>query len=125
MEHAKRIDDTVIAFMIEKKTAMDEIEEICSIPGVDMVQFRPSDYSMSLGKNSMDYVEEYKAEERRMIAIALKHGVRPRCEVLKPEDLQYYIDLGVRDFSMGDEFKKLRELWIDDGSRMKAIIDSL
>ena len=90
-----------------------------------MVQFGPSDYSMSLGKNSMDYVEEYKAEERRMIAIALKHGVRPRCEVLKPEDLQYYIDLGVRDFSMGDEFKKLRELWIDDGSRMKAIIDSL
>ena len=125
MEHAKRIDDTVIAFMIEKKTAMDEIEEICSIPGVDMVQFGPSDYSMSLGKNSMDYVEEYKAEERRMIAIALKHGVRPRCEVLRPEDLQYYIDLGVRDFSMGDEFKKLRELWIDDGSRMKAIIDSL
>ncbi len=125
LEHAQRVDDTVIAFMIEKKSAMDEIEEICSIPGVDMVQFGPSDYNMSLGRNSKDYVKESKAEERRMIEVALKHGVRPRCEVLKPEDLQYYIDLGVRDFSMGDEFKKLRELWIEDGARMKAIVDRL
>lgn len=125
MEHAQRIDDTVIAFMIEKKSAMDEIEEICSIPGIDMVQFGPSDYSMSLGKNSADYVNEWKAAERRMIEVAIKHGVHPRCEVLKPEDLQYYIDLGVRDFSMGDEFKKLRELWINDGAQMKAIVDKL
>ncbi len=125
MEHAQRIDDTVIAFMIEKKSAMDEIEEICSIPGIDMVQFGPSDYSMSLGKNSADYVNEWKAAERRMIEVAIKHGVHPRCEVLKPEDLQYYIDLGVRDFSMGDEFKKLRELWINDGTQMKAIVDKL
>lgn len=125
MDHAKRIDDTVIAFMIEKKSAMDELEEICSIPGVDMVQFGPTDYNMSRGRNTKDHVEETKAEERRMIEIALRHGVRPRCEVLKPEELQYYIDLGVRDFSLGDEFKKLRELWVDDGARMKTIIDKL
>lgn len=122
MEHARRIDDTVIAFMIEKKSAMDEIEEICSIPGVDMVQFGPTDYNMSRGRNTKDFAEETKAEERRMIEIALRHGVRPRCEVLKPAELQYYIDLGVRDFSLGDEFKKLRELWEDDGAKMKEIV---
>lgn len=125
MDHAKRIDDTVLAFMIEKKSAMDELEEICSIPGVDMVQFGPTDFNMSLGRNTIDHVEETKAIEREMIRIALKHGVRPRCEVLKPEALQYYIDLGVRDFSLGDEFKKLRELWVDDGAKMKKIVDAL
>ena len=125
VEHAKRINETVIAFMIEKKSAMDELEEICSIPGVDIVQFGPTDYNMSRGRNTMDFTEETKAEERRMIEIALKHGVRPRCEVLRLEDLPYYMDLGVRDFSLGDEFKKLRELWVDDGARMKAIISSL
>ena len=125
MEHARRIDDTVIAFMIEKKSAMDEIEEICSIPGVDMVQFGPTDYNMSRGRNTKDSAEETKAEERRMIEIALRHGVRPRCEVLKPAELQYYIDLGVRDFSLGDEFKKLLELWKDDGAKMKEIVSKL
>ena len=41
-------------FTTYSSTSPAEIEEICSIPGVDMVQFGPSDYSMSLGKNSMD-----------------------------------------------------------------------
>lgn len=125
LEHAKRVDEVVLAFMIEKGEAMDHIEEICSIEGVDMVQFGPSDYSMSLGKNSKDYVEEYKAAERKMIETALKHGVRPRCEVLKPEEVQYYIDLGVKDFSMGDEYKKLLELWNGDGAKLRKIADEL
>ncbi len=125
MEHAKRVDEVVLGFMIEKKSAMDEIEEICSIEGVDMVQFGPSDYSMSAGKNAGEYKSEYKAAERKMIETALRHGVRPRCEVLRPEELQYYIDLGVKDFSMGDEYKKLRELWVDDGEKLRAIADGL
>lgn len=125
LKHAERLDDVVLAFMIEKKSSMEQIDEICSIEGVDMVQFGPSDFSMSLGKNSADIVEEWKAEERKMISTALRHGVRPRCEVLKPEDLQYYIDLGVRDFSLGDEFKKLRELWVDDGAKMMEIVNKI
>jgi len=125
MKHAERLDDVVLAFMIEKKSSMDQIEEICSIEGVDMVQFGPSDYSMSLGRNSADIVDEWKAAERKMIETALRHGVKPRCEVLKPADLQYYIDLGVRDFSLGDEFKKLRELWVDDGAKMTEIVKDL
>ena len=55
----------------------------------------------------------------------LRCGVRHRCEVLKPSELQYYIDLGVRDFSLGDEFKKLRELWADDGAKMAEIVKDL
>lgn len=125
LDHAERLDDVVLAFMIEKESAMNELDEICSIEGVDMVQFGPSDYSMSLGKNSGDIAREWKEAERKMIETALKHGIHPRCEVLKPEELQYYIDLGVRDFSMGDEFKKLRELWADDGAKMMEIVNSI
>jgi len=63
--------------------------------------------------------------ELNKIETALKHGVRPRCEVLKPEEVQYYIDLGVKDFSMGDEYKKLLELWNGDGEKLRAIADGL
>lgn len=60
-----------------------------------------------------------------MIETALRHGVRPRCEVLKPGELQYYIDLGVRDFSLGDEYKKLQELWVNDGAKMMDIVHQI
>ena len=42
-------DEAVCAIMIEKKQAVDSLEALLGVPGVDMVQFGPSDYSMSIG----------------------------------------------------------------------------
>jgi len=125
MDHVKRLDDVVFCFMIEKEEAMEHIEEICSIPGVDMVQFGPSDYSMSAGKNRSEYVEECKAVERKMIEVALKHGVQPRCEIATPEAAEYYISLGVKHFSLGDQLKVLMGFWENEGKKIRKIADSL
>lgn len=122
MDHARRIDDVVLCFMIEKKQAMDNIEEICSVRGVDMVQFGPSDFSMSCGCNLADYREEAKAAERRMIEVALRHGVQPRCEIPNPEAARYYQDLGVKHFCLGDQFAVLRKFWTEGGERMRRIL---
>ena len=43
------LDDAVIALMIEKDSAVQNLESLLSVKGVDMVQFGPADYSMSLG----------------------------------------------------------------------------
>ena len=125
MDHCERVNEVVLAFMIEKSTAVDEIEEICAVPGVDMVQFGPSDYSMSLGRNREEMVEEHRAAERRMIEVALRHGVTPRCEIPTPEAARYYIDLGVRCFSLGDQLAKLKQFWVGDGKKIRDIADSL
>ena len=125
MDHADRLDDIVLCFMIEKEEAMDNIEEICSTPGVDMVQFGPSDYSMSAGRDLSDYRKECEAAERKMIEVALKCGVQPRCEIMRHEEAQAYIELGVRHFSIGDQLKKLKEIWISDGSQIRTLTDSL
>lgn len=125
MDHADRIDDIVLCFMIEKQDAMDNIEEICSVPGVDMVQFGPSDYSMSAGRNLSEYSKECAEAERKMIEAALKYGVQPRCEIMTPEEAKGYAELGVRHFSIGDQLKKLKEIWISDGSNMRILADSL
>ena len=110
MDYADMVKDTVIALMIEKKEAMDNIEEICSIPGVDMVQFGPSDYSMSCGFNMKDHLED---------------GVQPRCEIYTPEDAKYYMDLGVKHFCIGDELKIVTTYWNETGAAMRALADTL
>ena len=125
LDHIVRLNDIVLCFMIEKKEAIENLEEICSVPGVDMVQFGPADYSMSMGVNRSSYGEECRAAERKMIECALRHGVQPRCEINNPSDAQYYIDLGVRHFSLGDQMAKLREFWTGQGGEMRAIADSL
>jgi 2-keto-3-deoxy-L-rhamnonate aldolase RhmA len=123
--HAQRLRDIVRVFMIEKKAAMENIDAICSVPGVDMVQFGPSDYSLSQGWDAKDHTEENKATEREMIKIALAHGVQPRCEIPTVDAAQYYIHLGVRHFCLGDQFVKLLNIWTQEGGAMRKLADNL
>ncbi len=125
MDYAAMVRDTVLIFMIEKQVAMENIEEICSVEGVDMVQFGPSDYSMSRGWNSSEHFDEFKAAEREMIQVALAHGVQPRCEINAPDDAQYYIDLGVRHFCLGDELRNNTIYWNRQGGALRSIVSDL
>lgn len=122
MDYAKMVRETVIALMIEKKEIMDNIEEVCSIPGVDMVQFGPSDYSMSMGWNMADHLEECKEAERRMIQAALRHGVQPRCEINTAEESLYYMELGVRHFCLGDELRNNTNYWNKTGEELRRLM---
>lgn len=122
MDYAKMVRETVVAIMIEKKETLNNLAEICDVPGVDMVQFGPSDYSMSNGWNAMEHVNEYKEAERRMIKVALEHGVQPRCEVNTPDQAKYYLDLGVRHFCLGDELRTNINYWTKAGGELKKLL---
>lgn len=122
MNHAARVKQIVRCFMIEKVTAMEQIEEICSIPGVDMLQFGSGDWGMNQGFDRVDQPEACKAAEKKMIEVALAAGVRPRCEVVSAEAAKYYKDLGVRDFCLNDEMSALRRFWMQDGKALRDIV---
>jgi 2-keto-3-deoxy-L-rhamnonate aldolase RhmA len=102
-EYARAMDDTVIALMIEKKGAIDGLEEILSVEGVDMVQFGPADYALSIGLPGQWSHPEVKDAQLKTIKKALENGIRPRVELRgkeSQEQIQEYMDLGVRDFSL-------------------------
>jgi len=97
----RAMDDIVIAVMIEKTGAVAELEEILSIPGVDMVQFGPGDFSISYGKPGQGRLPEIQASHRKMIEMALKKGVAPRVEIGSFDQAKPFIDMGVRHFCIG------------------------
>ncbi|MGB6371436.1 MAG: aldolase/citrate lyase family protein [Atribacterota bacterium] len=109
LEYVKAMDNAVVALMIEKKEAVDNLEEILSIEGIDMIQFGPGDYSLSLGYPGQRNHPKVKEAELKTIKTAFKKGIRPRVEIgsidYKLEDLHKYIELGVKDFSLPSEGK--------------------
>lgn len=125
LANAERQRAIVKAFMIEKKSAMDDIEAICATPGVDIVQFGGSDYSLSRGWNAKDHEKERKEAEQTMIATALKHGVRPRCEIQTVEAARYYIDLGVKDFCLGDNLTYMLDIYGKNGEGLRSVIQTM
>ncbi len=100
-EWVKAMDDAVIAIMVEKKSAMDNLEEILSIKRIDMVQFGPSDYSVSIGKIGQAQSPEVQKVQRDMIELALKKSVAPRVEIRSFEQAKPFIEMGVRHFCIG------------------------
>ena len=124
-EHVQMTRNLVKAFMIEKAEAVDNIKAICSIPGVDMVQFGPSDYSMSRGWNAADHAQELKEIEEYVIRTALECGVAPRCECDTMDKVEYYRGLGVRHFCIGDELRNNMTYWNNVGGALKEIVDTL
>jgi 2-keto-3-deoxy-L-rhamnonate aldolase RhmA len=117
--------DLVMIFMIEKKEAVEQIDGICSIPGVDMITFGPNDYSLNCGFNQTDNPDQVRAAEHKVIESALKHGVRPRIELNSYKDAEPYIKMGVRDFNIGSELRIMRYFWNEHGKALRDMLGTV
>lgn len=120
----KSMRDVVIAVMIEKKSAMDRLEEILSIKGVDMVQFGPGDYAITIGRPGQGGSSEIKATQEKMIKMALERGIAPRVEIATWDQAKPFIDMGVRHFCIGWDMDMIKQYCLFHGTKMKELLNS-
>jgi len=78
-----------VILMIEKAGGRRAPGEILAVPGIDMIQWGPGDYTVSIGKPGPGSIPETKAVERKVIEAALRRGIPARAEIAAPEDAQY------------------------------------
>ena len=124
-DYVKALNDVVIALMIEKKGAVENLEDILAVDGVDMVQWGPADYSMSIGQPRAYQGRtkpELLATERRVIETALNMGVAPRAEIKSVDQAKYYLDLGVRHFSLSTDIVILFNWLKENGDNLRKVI---
>ena len=100
-EYVRQLEEGVVALMIEKQSAVEHLEEILSIRGIDMIQFGPADYSMSIGLPGQWNHPRVKEAERYAIETALKKGIAPRVELRDFKDAEPYLKMGVKHFCIG------------------------
>ena len=121
-DYVQALRDVVVVLMIEKQGAVDHLEEILALDGVDMVQWGGNDYSMSIGRPGARNTPEVKAVERHVIETALRVGVAPRAEVASVDQAQYYLDLGVRHFNLGVDLSILYGWWKQNGEALRGVV---
>jgi 2-keto-3-deoxy-L-rhamnonate aldolase RhmA len=93
---AQAMREVVVEVMIESRTAVDNLEAILSVKGLDMVHFGPSDYALSVGKVGEDKGPEVQEVHLEVIEAALRKGIRPRVVIASYEEARPYVDMGVR-----------------------------
>ena len=119
------LDEAVICLMIEKKECVENLEAVLSVPGIDMVQFGPSDYAMSIGVPGRYQGGRHPAvieADEYIIKTAQKMGIRPRIELGDPSDAQPYLDKGVKDFCIGWDVTIMYSWFKEKGKAMRELL---
>lgn len=112
-EYVQALKDIVVVLMIEKQSAVEALDEILAVPGVDMIQWGPADYAMSIGRPGGWADDEVKAVERDVLARCLAAGVPARAEITNPAEAREYLNQGVRHFCIGTDLHILHA-WLDE-----------
>jgi 4-hydroxy-2-oxoheptanedioate aldolase len=105
--------EPMIGIMIENVKAMDRVDDILAVEGIDFTLFGPADYSMSLG------LEEPRANDERVqealartVAAARKAGKHVALGVgLDPKTIRKYVDLGITMLELGNDLGIVRSAW--------------
>jgi 4-hydroxy-2-oxoheptanedioate aldolase len=116
------LNEVVIAIMVEKKSCVDDLDAILDVPGLDMVQFGASDFSMSIGLTGQANHPDVVAAEKKTIETALKKGLHPRVELRDPSQAAKYLDMGVKHFCIGWDVRILADWWDTKGEEMRGLL---
>ncbi len=114
--------ESVVAIMIEKNEAVENLPALLDVPGVDMVQFGPADYAMSIGRPGEWNLPQVREAEHYTIETALQRGVAPRVEIQHPAEAQPYLAMGVRHFSLGTDLETLFEYYRGGGRAVRELL---
>ncbi len=120
--YIQALEDAVVAIMIEKREAVENLDSLLAVKGVDMVQFGPGDYSMSIGVPGQFNHPRVREAEKYVIETALAAGVQPRAEISEPEQAQRYLEMGVRHFNIGSDMSILYRWFCANGKAMSELL---
>lgn len=120
--YVKALEEVVVVIMVEKRQCVEDLDAILSTKGIDMVQFGPADYSMSIGLAGQWSHPEVKRAERKTIELALQKGIHPRVELGDPKEAAPYLEMGVKHFCMGWDVGILHDWWRANGRELRKTL---
>ena len=124
-DYVQTVRDIVVVLMIEKKGAVEQLDAILELPGLDMIQWGGSDYSMSVGRMGARSAPEIAKAQERVFSSAIAAGVPPRAEIGSPDDAKRWLDIGVRHFNLSSDFAILRGWWTRNGDEMRKALEGV
>jgi 2-dehydro-3-deoxyglucarate aldolase len=114
MECANR--DGLLMLQIEHIDAVNEIDEILSVPGIDGTYIGPYDLSCSMGLAGQLTHPDVEGAKRKVLQATLAHGLTPGIHLVHPdmakEELGRHVEEGYRFIALGTDI-----LFLGDSAR--------
>lgn len=112
-------EERFVIVQIEDPEPMAELEEICALPGLDMIFFGPADYSQGIGRPyECDHPDVLEAK-KRVAECARRHG-KFAGTVGSPENFDELIEMGYTFISTGADVCGLTDYYTDIATRVSG-----
>lgn len=103
--------ESLVILVIEEKAAVDHIEEVLSVEGIDAVVFGPTDYSISIGVPGQTTHAKVLKARKKVVETALSLNVAPMITCNSIEQIRECLAMGVRLLSLGGDTRLLLHTW--------------
>lgn len=104
-EYFKHANENVsLVLQVEKKEMVDQVEELCKIPQLDIIFIGPGDLSQSLGKPGQMDDPEVQEAIKHVCEVGLHYKKIVGTIVMNPSQLKKYIDMGMLYMSISTDF---------------------
>lgn len=115
-------EEVLIALQIEHRQAIDSLEEILSVPGIDVAFIGPSDLSVSLGKPGQADDPIVVEAVQRVIDVCGEKGVIPGIHTGSVEKAGYWIERGMKMIGFKTDIKFILEICKDSVQKLRALV---
>lgn len=105
-EATEAVDEaTLVVVMAETPAAIENLDEIAAVPGVDAVLIGTNDLCMEMGRPGEFGHSDVEAAYRRLVEVCRRHGKHPGMGGVYDHALmQRYIDIGARLILSGSDY---------------------
>ena len=117
--------NTLLAVMIETPEAVDNIEEIAAVDGIDVIYIGSNDLLMEMGLPGQFDHEALDAAARRVIEVSLANGKFPGIGgVRDPEHAAKYVAMGSRFLTTHSDLAFLMEAATARAEMLRGVVAS-
>lgn len=112
-------EERFVIVQIEDPEPMEELEEICALPGIDMIFFGPADYSQGIGHPCEFDHPDIQEARRRVAECARKHG-KFAGTVGGAGNFDELVDLGYTFINVGSDVFALADYYKDNAAKVSG-----
>ncbi|MBX3012332.1 MAG: hypothetical protein KF832_12530 [Caldilineaceae bacterium] len=118
---ARANEETLLVIQIETKEALEQVEEIVAVPGVDVAFIGPNDLSIALGVHGQTTSPTMVAAMERVVAACQKHHVAAAIQLADVSLATQWIQKGIQMVSYSAETSLLISAGLAATSALRSV----
>ena len=117
--------ETLVVIQIESQTGIDNLEEIASVPGLDVLLVGPQDLSISLGLHGQFTHPDFVAAVQRVVDVGRRHGLTVGQVERSAAAFERWLAMGIRFLCCNNDGNMLYEAASRDVAALRQLRGSI